>query len=38
MYPMLGLAADYVASSGTGGFDLEHYLCYPAEVHIGSLW
>lgn len=36
MYPMLGLTADYFASSGMGGFDLEHHLWYPAEVRIGD--
>jgi len=36
MYPMLGLTADYFATSGMGGFDLEHHLWYPAEVRIGD--
>ena len=36
MYPMLGLTADYFASSGAGGFDLEHHLWYPSEVRIGD--
>jgi acyl-CoA thioester hydrolase len=36
MDPMLGLTADYFATSGMGGFDLEHHLWYPAEVHIGD--
>ena len=36
MYPMLGLTADYFAASGAGGFDLEHHLWYPSEVHIGD--
>ena len=36
MYPMLGLTAEYFASSGMGGFDLEHHLWYPAEVGIGD--
>jgi len=36
MYPMLGLTPDYFASSGMGGFDLEHHLWYPAEVRIGD--
>jgi acyl-CoA thioester hydrolase len=36
MYPMLGLTADYFASSSMGGFDLEHHLWYPAEVLIGD--
>jgi len=36
MYPMLGLTAEYFASSGMGGFDLEHHLWYPAEVRIGD--
>ena len=36
MYPMLGLTADYFATSGMGGFDLEHHLWYPAEVRCGD--
>lgn len=36
LYPMLGLTADYVAASGTGGFDLEHHLWYLAEVLAGE--
>jgi acyl-CoA thioester hydrolase len=36
MYPMLGLTADYFATSGMGGFDLEHHLWYAAEVRIGD--
>jgi acyl-CoA thioester hydrolase len=36
MDPMLGLTSEYFAISGMGGFDLEHHLWYPAEVHIGN--
>jgi len=36
MYPMLGLTADYFATSSAGGFDLEHHLWYPSEVRIGD--
>ncbi len=36
MDPILGLTADYFAASGMSGFDLEHHLWYPAEVHIGD--
>jgi len=36
MYPMIGLTSEYFAASGTGGFDLEHHLWYPAEVLIGD--
>jgi acyl-CoA thioester hydrolase len=36
MYPILGLTEDYFASSGMGGFDLEHHLWYPSEVRIGD--
>jgi acyl-CoA thioester hydrolase len=36
MYPLLGLTADYFATSGMGGFDLEHHLWYAAEVHVGD--
>ncbi len=36
LYPMLGLTADYLATSGMSGFDLEHHLWYPAEVCIGD--
>jgi acyl-CoA thioester hydrolase len=36
MYPMLGLTADYFATSGMGGVDLEHHLWYPSEVRIGE--
>jgi acyl-CoA thioester hydrolase len=36
MDPILGLTAGYFAASGMGGFDLEHHLWYPAEVHIGD--
>ena len=37
IYPMLGLTADYFASSGMGGFDLEHHLWYAAEVRKGDM-
>lgn len=36
LYPMLGLTADYFATSGMGGFDLEHHLWYLAEVLVGE--
>ena len=36
MYPMLGLTPDYFATSGMGGFDLEHHLWYAAEVCVGD--
>jgi acyl-CoA thioesterase FadM len=36
MDSILGLTSDYFEASGTGGFDLEHHLWYPAEVHIGD--
>jgi acyl-CoA thioester hydrolase len=36
MDPILGLTSDYFEASGMGGFDLEHHLWYPAEVHIGD--
>jgi acyl-CoA thioester hydrolase len=36
LLPMLGLTADYFASTGMGGFDLEHHLWYVAEVRAGE--
>jgi acyl-CoA thioester hydrolase len=36
MYPMLGLTDEYLAASGTGGFDLEHHLWYVSEVRVGD--
>ena len=37
MYPMLGLGGgEYFAALGSGGFDLEHHVWYPAEVHVGD--
>ena len=36
MYPLLGLSDEYLASSGMGGFDLEHHVHYLSEVHVGD--
>jgi acyl-CoA thioester hydrolase len=36
MYPLLGLTPDYFATSGMGGFDLEHHLWYLAETRVGD--
>jgi acyl-CoA thioester hydrolase len=36
MDPILGFTSEYFKVSGMGGFDLEHHLWYPAEVHIGD--
>lgn len=36
MYPMLGLTDAYFASSGMGGFDLEHHIWYLNEVRVGD--
>jgi len=36
LYPMLGLSEDYLATSGMGGFDLEHHIWYAAEVRVGE--
>jgi acyl-CoA thioester hydrolase len=36
MYPTLGLTDEYLAASGTGGFDLEHHLWYLSEVRVGD--
>jgi acyl-CoA thioester hydrolase len=36
MYPMLGLTPEYFATSGMGGFDLEHHIWYLAETRVGD--
>ena len=36
MYPMIGLTDEYFATSGMGGFDLEHHIWYRSEVRVGD--
>ena len=36
MYPLIGLTDQYFATSGMGGFDLEHHIWYRSEVRVGD--
>jgi acyl-CoA thioester hydrolase len=37
LYQMLGLSEEYLATSGMGGFDLEHHIWYRREVQVGDI-